>query len=473
MSKIVVLGAGFAGQTAALYLQQRLGKNHTVTMVNPWPNFTYIPSLVWVGIGRMKPENTQFALAPIYKKLGIDFVLGSATEIHPDNQKVVVNQKSGGRVEVPYDYVINATGPYLNYEGTPGLGPDHGASESICNIHHTKMTRDAYLEKVARMEKGDKVKFVVGTGHGMATCQGAAFEYIGNIHTDLVKRNLRHKAELHWISNEPALGDFGIGGLYARYGGYAVSADEFGKSIFGEYGIQYQVQSAVTQVEKGRFHWENTRGETGETTFDFAMLIPQFRGIPLKYVDKDGGDITAQMTNPGGFALVDGTYGKKPPDVKPADWPRKYQNPRYPNIFAAGIAFAPPGPISKGVTTPNGTVITASAPRTGMTAGINGRIAALNVIDMVEGREASHQMSMAEMPGACIASMGKSTLSGTGASIVISPLVPDYEKYPEYGRELEACHMEVGLAGAWLKRLLHSLIKHKMSGGFGWRWIPE
>jgi sulfide:quinone oxidoreductase len=470
---IVVLGAGFAGQTAALYLQQALGKNHHITMITPWPKFTFIPSLVWVGVDRMEPEKTQFDLEPVYRKLGIDFVLGAATEIHPDEQKVVVQKKNGERAVVAYDFLINATGPHLNFEGTPGLGPDHGTSESICNIHHAKQARDAYLENVARMEKGDKVKLVVGTGHGLATCQGAAFEYISNIHMDLVKRGLRDKADLHWISNEPALGDFGIGGLYAKSNGYVMSADEFGKSIFGEYGIDYQVQSAVQKVEKGRFHWENAQGELGETNYDFAMLIPQFKGVPLKYVDKEGADVTAKMTNPAGFALVDGKYGKKAPEVKASDWPARYQNPLYPNIFAAGIAFAPPGPISKGVTTKNGTAITASPPRTGMASGIMGRIAALNVIDMVEGRDASHHMSMAEMPGACIASMGKSAWNGMAASIIINPVVPDYEKYPKYGRDLDACHMEVGLAGAWLKRLLHGLIKHKMSGGFGWKLIPE
>ncbi|MEB3101320.1 hypothetical protein [Ferviditalea candida] len=56
MANIVVLGAGFAGQTAALYLKKELGRQHKVTVVNPWPRFTYIPSLVWVGIGRRAPE---------------------------------------------------------------------------------------------------------------------------------------------------------------------------------------------------------------------------------------------------------------------------------------------------------------------------------------------------------------------------------------------------------------------------------
>ncbi len=31
------------------------------------------------------------------------------------------------------------------------------------------------------MKQGKRQKFVVGTGHGTATCQGPAFEYIHNL----------------------------------------------------------------------------------------------------------------------------------------------------------------------------------------------------------------------------------------------------------------------------------------------------
>ena len=30
--------------------------------------------------------------------------------------------------KVDYDYLINATGPHLNFEGTEGLGPDNGTT---------------------------------------------------------------------------------------------------------------------------------------------------------------------------------------------------------------------------------------------------------------------------------------------------------------------------------------------------------
>ncbi|CAB3392176.1 MULTISPECIES: NAD(P)/FAD-dependent oxidoreductase [Kyrpidia] len=473
MAEVVILGAGFSGQTAALYLKKELGHEHDVTVISPWPRFTYIPSLVWVGIGRMAPEKTMFELAPMYQSHGIHFLQAWAREIHPDEQYVLTEDKEGNLEKVPYDYLINATGPHLNFEGTPGLGPDQGTTQSICNIHHAKLARDAYLEMVQRMEKGDRVKILVGTGHGTATCQGAALEYITNIHNDLVKRGLRDKAKIMWISNEPKLGDLGVGGITARKHGYIMDSETFARSLFAEQEIYYQVQTAVTHVEKGKVYWENYEGEQGETEYDFAMLIPQFQGTKIKYIDKDGQDITAKMTNPGGFMLVDGNYGKNPAELTADDWPGTYQSPLYKNLFAAGIAFAPPGPISKPYVNRNGVQITASPPRTGMASGIIGRVAAENVIDLIRGKEPSHHESMAEMPGACIASIGKSLWDGSAASIVMYPVVPDYKRYPEYGRDLDVSVMEIGLAGAWIKRTLHTLFLYKMKGNPGWSLIPE
>ena len=72
MSKIVVLGAGISGHVAASHLRRKLSKKHEVVVVSPNSNYQWIPSNIWVGIGRMKSEKILFPLAPLYKKKGID-----------------------------------------------------------------------------------------------------------------------------------------------------------------------------------------------------------------------------------------------------------------------------------------------------------------------------------------------------------------------------------------------------------------
>jgi sulfide:quinone oxidoreductase len=37
------------------------------------------------------------------------------------------------------------------------------------------------------MKAGERQKILIGTGHGMCTCQGAAFEYIFNVEHELKK----------------------------------------------------------------------------------------------------------------------------------------------------------------------------------------------------------------------------------------------------------------------------------------------
>jgi sulfide:quinone oxidoreductase len=478
MAKVAIIGAGFAGQTAALYLGDALGRDHEITMINMSDRFLYVPSLVWVGVGHMDVEKTRFPLKPVYDRMNIGFVHGQATEVHPDDQYVIVNKRDGsGQARVDYDYLLIATGPKLNFEATPGLGPDKGNTYSICTAAHATQARDKYLEAVTRMKQGQKQKIVIGTGHPGATCQGAAFEYITNIHKALVKQGVRDKADIFYLSNERAVGDFGVRGVQVRYNnGQLTSSEDFLKAVFKEYGIQWAVQRGVKEVEPGRIHWEDYDGNLGETEYDFAMLVPQFTGMPLQYIGKNGEDVADKVVNKAGFVLVDGIYGLPYETLAetPEAWPAVYQNRTYRNIFAAGIAFAPPGPISEPHLTPNNTSISAAPPRTGMISGIIGRIVARNIIDLVKNGRMTHHERMSEMSAACIASLGDSLWDGSAATIIIYPVVPDQRRYPnEAGRDLFVSHMEMGLAGAWMKRMIHTTFIHKLKGQVGWKLIPE
>ena len=472
--RILILGAGFAGQTSVLHLVHHLKGKADIRVVNPFSRFTWIPSLIWVGVGNMDPEATQFELGPVYARMGVDFTLGKAVEIRPETREVVVEAASGARETYPYDYLVNATGPYLNFEGTPGLGPATGNSLSVCTVSHAVQARDAFRKAVADLRQGKRAKLLVGIGHPMATCEGAAFEYIMNVDAELRRQGVRDLAELTFLSNEPEAGDFGVDGIMARKGqGYA-RGSVYLSALFDEHRIKTIFGAGVTEVRSGALAYDTLRGDGGELEFDFAMLIPQFRGIPMAYTGRDGRDLKDQLTLPSGLMKVDADYSPKSYDAyKGGDWPGRYQNPDFPEIFAPGIAFAPPHPLSKPGKSPSGMAITATAPRTGMAAGIMGRTVALNITDLVEGRPPSHSEPMSRMPGACIASTNKSLLRGSAVSIVMHPVAKDFEAYPETGRDLKVTTMENGLAGAWIKRILHSTFLWKFKGRLGWRLIPE
>ncbi len=475
MAKVIIAGSGFAGHYAALILQDELKKlkeDHEITVVTRVDKFTYIPSLVWVGIGEMDVGKVQFPLKPVYDRLGIKLIHGILKEVYPDDNRIGVELISGGKKELSYDFLLIATGPYLNFEATEGLGPEKGYTASICSPPHAVDSYRRYVQTLEKALKGDKVKIVVGTGHGTATCQGAAFEYICNIHNDLVEKGLRDRVELLWLSNEPKLGDFGIDGLEIKRGDKIFTSEMMIDALFYQYGIDYEIRSHVHKVDEKKIYIENLDGEFKEIEYDFAMLIPPFKAQPIKFYDRDGNDITDKMCNPAGFIKVDANYGKPYEELDGPDWPGYYQNPYYENIFAAGIAFAPPGPLSRPGKSPNGTVIAPAPPRTGYTAELSGKAAALNIAEMIKGNKPSHTASMAETPGLCIASMKNGIKSGEATTIAIYPVARNYKEYPEYGRDLDMCTAEIGLAGAWFKFFLHYAFMYKLQANPGWKLIP-
>ncbi len=485
MARLLILGAGIAGQTAALHAKNKLGSKHEVVVVSPNSKWNWIPSNIWVGVGKMQPEQVTFPLAPVYKKTGITFHQAKAISINPEGDSSTSNpfvtieytspEKTGKQEKINYDYLINATGPKLKFEATKGLGPNLN-SYSVCTYDHAAHTSKALDELTERMKRGEKKTIVIGTGHGNCTCQGAAFEYLFNVEYELRRRNVRDKANIVWISNEQELGDFGMGGMHISRGGYITHSRVFTESLYTERGISWITRAHVKEVDKNKLAYENLDGEENTVDFDFAMLLPPFSGVGMKAFNKAGEDITSDLFAPSGFMIVDADYSKKSyEDWSPADWPSTYQSPKYKNIFAVGIAFAPPHAISKPMTSPNGTPIFPTPPRTGMPSGVMARQAAHNIADMMNGKSTSptRKASLANMGAACIASAGAGFFNGTAVSMTMFPIIPDFKKYPDTGRELKYTSGEIGLAGHWIKHFLHFAFIYKAKANPFWKVVPE
>jgi len=437
-----------------------------------------------VGVGKMAPEKVVFPLAPVYRKKGIDFHQARAVEIHPESgpghQRGYVVAEStkpgsqGEMEEIEYDFLINCTGPKLNFGATEGLGPE-GNSLSVCTAPHAAQTAKELEKAIARLKAGENLRFVVGTGHGTCTCEGAAFEYTFNLDYVLREAGVRDRAEVVYLTNEAQLGDFGVGGLIFTQQGFQTTSDLWTRSLFREREVEAILGAHCTKVEPGKVYYEQVDGTTHELSFDFAMLLPPFRGADLKAYDKDGNDISSALFNPAGFLKVDANYQAGAYENWSADdWPKTYQSPLYENVFAAGIAFAPPHQISIPRTSPNGTVITPSPPRTGMPSGMIAKAVVETIVDRVKGKGAApHEAPMTRMGAACVASAGMSFFKGSAAAMTMHPVVPDWKTYPNTGRDLKGTSGEIGLSGHWMKHLLHVLFLYKAKAHPLWWLIPE
>ncbi len=485
MARVVILGAGISGHTAALRLRQRLGREHQVFVVSPNSKWNWIPSNIWVGVGRMTPSEVTFPLAPVYRRQHIEFRQARATAIWPDGDNhgsgpgvdvvYTASERQGETERISYDYLINATGPKLNFGATPGLGPD-GNSWSVCTPGHAVQAASALAEVIAKLRSGLPQRLVIGVGHGTCTCEGAAFEYAFNVEHELRTAGVRDLAEVVYLTNEHELGDFGVGGMVFSQQGFITSSQVWTESLFRERNVRAILGAHVERVDPGELHFETLDGAKSSLTFDFAMLLPPFRGADLNAYDRVGTDITDQLFAPSGFLKVDADYTPKPyADWRASDWPKTYQSPSYPNLFGVGIAFAPPHPISQPRKSPNGTLISPAPPRTGMPSGIMGRAVARSIADMIRTNSTTpiHSASMASMGAACVASAGAGLRHGTAAAMTMYPVVPDYDRYPTHGRSLKDTYGEIGLAGHWIKHLLHFLFIYKAKARPGWSFIPE
>ncbi len=482
MAKIVILGAGISGHTTALSLRRYLKKEHEIIVVSPNKYYQWVPSNIWIGIGKMTRKNVIFELEKVYNKQKITFKRALAKTIFPEGNsssakpfveiKFIENNKTE---QVEYDFLVNATGPKLNFEATPGLGMN-GFTNSVCSFDHAEHAWENLQKSLQKMQNGEEQTIVIGTGHPKATCQGAAFEYALNVSFEITKRKLWKFAEIIWLTNEYELGDFGMGGAFVKRGGYVTSTKIFTESILAEYGIKWIKRAGVKKVTEKTIFYETLTGEEKTLNFDFAMLIPSFSGVGLNAFDKTGNDITNKLFSAGGFMKVDADYTAKPyEEWKASDWPKTYQNPDYENIFAAGIAFAPPHAISKQLQSPSGTVISPAPPRTGMPSGVIGKIIAENIaLSIKKGKiTLKHTASMTGMGAACIVSAGYGLRNGSAATLTVFPIVPDYDKYPEWGRDLNYTIGEPGLAGHWLKLILHLAFLYKAKAKPLWFLIPE
>ena len=486
MARVVILGAGISGHTAALHLRRKLGRDHEVVVVAPNSRWNWIPSNIWVGVGRMGADQVTFPLAPIYARKGITFHQALGVAIHPEGDsehaKPFVDirytdpERVGQTATLEYDYLINATGPKLNFAATPGLGPD-GNSLSVCTAGHAVEAAARLQQAIERMRAGQRQTLVIGTGHGTCTCEGAAFEYAFNVEHELRHAGVRDMADVVYLTNESELGDFGVGGMVFTQQGFQTTSRTWTESLFRERGLRAILGAHVQKVEPGVITYEQLDGSVHTLEFDFAMLLPPFRGADLSAFDASGADITAELFAPSGLMKVDADYTPKPYEQwRAQDWPRTYQTPAYANIFAVGIAFAPPHQISRPRTNPNGTLIAPAPPRTGMPSGVMGKVAAENIAEMIRTSRtaATHTASMARMGAACIASAGAGLRTGTAAAMTMYPIVPDYQQWPTTGgRSPKDTTGEIGLGAHWIKALLHHMFIYKAKARPGWSFIPE
>jgi sulfide:quinone oxidoreductase len=373
--KILVIGGSFGGLTAAFELKRHLGKKHEISLLCDQDKFVFIPSLPWLCMGWVKEKDIVLDLKKILESNGIKFIHNEAKKIDPE-KKVVVTSDG----ELPYDYLVIATGAILNFDAVPGLNPKEGFTHSIFLLDYAVGANKAW-EKFLRFPG----PVVIGAAKG-ASCFGPAYELALMIDTELRRQKKRHDVPITFVTSEPYPGHMGIGGVGKSR--RAVEDD------FLERDIKTISNAEIQEISKD----EITLNDGTVLAHKFSMIVPPFRGVDA-IINSPG------LGNPKGFV--------------PAD--EYYRHPKYPNIYTVGVAMAlaptEPTPVPTGV------------PKTGFMTEHMAKVAARNISATINGEAlVTHDLDVF-----CILDAGNK-----GTFMYASPTLPPRNKV--FLKEMKAAH---------------------------------
>ncbi len=352
--RVVILGSSFAGLTAALELRKRVGHRHEIVVLDPRADFTFIPSLIWLPFGVRDAADVTFPLEPVYRAKGIRFFNEAAMKINLEAHVVT----TGSGQELSYDKLFIGTGPRLAFEKVPGLGPHGGHTQSVCTLDHALLARDAW-ERF--LENPGPV--VVGTAQG-GSCFGASYEFLFNIRHRIKKAGLEDVAPVTFITAEPFLGHFGLGGVG--------TSQKMVERFFDRLGIEGLTNTVVKVAREGEIELESGR----VLPFAYSMIVPPFAGV-------DAVAQTEGLTNPMGFVPVD----------------EQFRHPEQRDVFAAGVAIA--------ITPPDPTPVPAGVPKTGQMTETMAKVAAHNIAADLDGTH-NDLLPIEDLGAICVLDAGNS-----------------------------------------------------------------
>jgi sulfide:quinone oxidoreductase len=371
MAHVVVIGAGLGGMPMAYEMKEQLRKEDRVTVIGNGPKFHFVPSNPWLAVNWRKRADIEFEAAPYLEKRGIAFDPRGAKRLHPERNQVEL----GDGTMLDYDYLIIATGPKLAFEEVEGLGPQ-GHTQSVCHVDHAVRAAEAWNEFVK-----NPGPIVVGAVQG-ASCFGPAYEFAFIMETDLRRRKLRDRVPMTFVTAEPYIGHLGLGGVGDSKGML--------ESAMRDKHIKWITNAKVTKIEAGQMHVtehddEGKPKKEHVLPFKYSMMLPAFKGIDAVFGIEG-------LTNPRGFILID----------------QHQRNPKYPNIYAVGVAVAIP-PVEA-------TPVPTGAPKTGYMIESMVTATALNIRAAIDGKTPTEK---ATWNAVCLADMGD-----TGIAFVALPQIP-------------------------------------------------
>src|SRR4051812_39906309 len=117
--RIVIVGAGFAGFTAARKLSKLAGGSADIVVINPTDYFLYLPLLPEVTAGILEPRRVTVSLTGALP--GVRVILGHADGFDFDARTVSYTDPDGVAGTVGYHRLVIAAGSVNKLLPVPGV----------------------------------------------------------------------------------------------------------------------------------------------------------------------------------------------------------------------------------------------------------------------------------------------------------------------------------------------------------------
>lgn len=187
MSRVLILGGGFGGLTAATSLRSRLGPDHEIILIDHKDWFLMGLAKLWVLTGQRTLQESRRDRSLLTKK-GIKFVKAEINKINPDAKSVTTTAGT-----ITYDHLIIALGAELAPDQVPGF------QEAALNLYDPDQVLRINLE-LAGFSNGKLIVLISSTPF---KCPPAPYEATMLIDQMLRNRGVRDNIQLHIYTAEP------------------------------------------------------------------------------------------------------------------------------------------------------------------------------------------------------------------------------------------------------------------------------
>jgi sulfide:quinone oxidoreductase len=259
--RVVIVGGGFGGLETAFLLRMR-HEGADISLVSPEDSFLFKPNTIYIPFGA-EPTSFFVPLEEPLRRRHISFFNTRVESVDSDRKRVALEDGTN----LPYDYLVLATGAAMRPEEIPGLG-EHAESifTPAAMVRLGKRLRE--LHDRATAGERAKVLFLVPPNN---KCSGPLYEMVFMLDTWLKREKIRDRVEIAYSTFEKTF-------IQA----FGPRLHEVVTQEFTERGIDGHTSEVVERIEDRAVRYQGGAARPFDLLVSFPPYVAafQYQGLP-------------------------------------------------------------------------------------------------------------------------------------------------------------------------------------------------